>query len=440
MSTSLPPSSRALLVWGVAVVAYVVAVLNRSSLGVAGLETAARFDVGASLLATFAVAQLVVYAGLQIPVGVLLDRLGPRLLIAGGAVLMGAGQLVLAVATEVPGALLGRVLVGAGDAMTFVSVIRLIPAWFPVRRVPLLTQVTGAVGQLGQILSAVPLVLVLHGRGWSAAFGSLAVLSLATALLVASLVRDSPDDSGRSARTWRRRPGGPGERTADEVLRTRAARAADGGALRAVVREPGVWLGFWAHFLTPFSSQVVVLLWGFSFFVEAQGRTTGEASVLLSVNVVAAIVSGPLLGELAARRPGRRTRAVLVIAVAVAVAWVAVLAPPGPRGLGVLVVFSVVVAVGGPASLIGFDLARSCVAPARLGTATGLVNTGGFVAALTSMLAIGVALDVLAPAGDRGIDAYRAAFALMAVPWVLGVAGVLVSRRRTRAAHPGIAL
>lgn len=438
MSPSAPRPSRALLVWGVAVAAYVVAVLNRSSLGVAGLETTERFDVGASLLATFAVAQLVVYAGLQIPVGVLLDRLGPRLLIAGGALLMGVGQLVLAVATGVPGALLGRVLVGAGDAMTFVSVIRLIPAWFPVRRVPLLTQVTGAVGQLGQILSAVPLVLVLHGPGWGAAFGSLAVLALLAALLVASLVRDSPEDAG-VPRSWRRgRP--PAERTAAEVLSTRAARPTDGGALRAVVREPGVWLGFWAHFLTPFSSQVVVLLWGFSFFVEGQGRTTGEASALLSVNVVAAIVSGPLLGELAARRPNRRTRAVLVIAVAVAVAWVAVLAPPGPRGLGVLVAFSVVVAVGGPASLIGFDLARSCVTPARLGTATGLVNTGGFVAALTSMLAIGVALDVLAPGGDRDLDAYRWAFALMAVPWVLGVVGLLVSRSRTRAAHPGIAL
>ncbi|GEA88269.1 MFS transporter [Cellulomonas cellasea] len=438
MSTPAPSSSRALLVWGVALAAYVVAVLNRSSLGVAGLETTERFDVGASLLATFAVAQLVVYAGLQIPVGVLLDRLGPRLLIAGGAVLMGLGQLVLALATEVPGALLGRVLVGAGDAMTFVSVIRLIPAWFPVRRVPLLTQVTGAVGQLGQILSAVPLVLVLHGRGWGAAFGSLAVLGLAAALVVASLVRDSPDDAGRTHR--RRRPGAAGERTAAEVLRARAPRPADGGALRAVVREPGVWLGFWVHFLTPFSSQVVVLLWGFSFFVEGQGRTTGEASALLSVNVVAAIVSGPLLGELAARRPGRRTGTALVIAVAVALAWVAVLGPPGSRPLGVLVAFSVVVAVGGPASLIGFDVARSCVTPARLGTATGLVNTGGFVAALASMLAIGVALDVLAPGGDRDLDAYRWAFALMAVPWVLGVVGLLVSRARTRAAHPGIAL
>jgi sugar phosphate permease len=439
VSTSAPRPPRALVVWGVAVVAYAVAVLNRSSLGVAGLETTERFDVGASLLATFAVAQLVVYAGLQIPVGVLLDRLGPRLLITGGAVLMGTGQLVLAFATEVPGALAGRVLVGAGDAMTFVSVIRLIPAWFPVRRVPLLTQVTGAVGQLGQILSAVPLVVVLHSRGWAAAFGSLAVLGFMTALLVATFVRDSPD-SARRPLPWRRRDGGEAERTAAEVLRARAARPARDGALRAVVREPGVWLGFWAHFLTPFSSQVVVLLWGFSFFVEGQGRTTGEASALLSVNVVAAIVSGPVLGELAARRPGRRTGAVLVVAVAVAAAWLAVLVPPGARSMGVLVLFSAVVAVGGPASLIGFDLARSCVTPARLGTATGLVNTGGFVAALASMLAIGLALDALATDGGRDLDAYRAAFSLMAVPWVLGVVGLLVSRSRTRARHPGIAL
>lgn len=435
MSPPAPSSSRALLVWGVAVAAYAVAVLNRSSLGVAGLETTERFDVGASLLATFAVAQLVVYAGLQIPVGVLLDRLGPRLLVAGGAVLMAAGQLVLALATEVPGALVGRVLVGAGDAMTFVSVVRLIPAWFPVRRVPLLTQVTGATGQLGQILSAVPLVLVLHARGWGVAFGCLAVLGLATALLVAAFVRDSPASAG-SGRPWRR---SSRERTAAEVLGP-TARPTSAGALSVVVREPGVWLGFWAHFLTPFSSQVVVLLWGFSFFVEGQGRTTGEASALLSVNVVAAIVAGPVLGELAARRPGLRTRTVLVVAVAVAVAWVAVLVPPGARSMGVLVLFSAVVAVGGPASLIGFDLARSCVTPERLGTATGLVNTGGFVAALASMLAVGVALDLLSSGGDRDLGAYRAAFALMAVPWALGVVGLLVTRARTRARHPGIVL
>lgn len=60
---------RAWVVWAVGVAAYVVAVLQRTSLGVAGLDTAERFGASASVLATFAVLQLLVYAGLQVPVG-----------------------------------------------------------------------------------------------------------------------------------------------------------------------------------------------------------------------------------------------------------------------------------------------------------------------------------------------------------------------------------
>jgi MFS family permease len=83
-------SARAWLVWGAAVFAYVVAVLQRSSLGVSGVEAQHLFGVSASTLSTLAVVQLVVYAGLQIPVGVLLDRVGPKRLIVAGAVLLAA--------------------------------------------------------------------------------------------------------------------------------------------------------------------------------------------------------------------------------------------------------------------------------------------------------------------------------------------------------------
>jgi len=76
---------------------------------------------------------------------------------------MAAGQLALALSTDFTTALLARVLVGAGDAMTFISVLRLVSAWFPARRIPVMSQFTGIVGQLGQVLSAVPLVALLHG-------------------------------------------------------------------------------------------------------------------------------------------------------------------------------------------------------------------------------------------------------------------------------------
>ncbi len=125
---------RAWLIWGTGVLAYVVAIFHRYSLGVAGLEAADRFGISASLLAVFSVVQLGVYAAMQIPAGVLLDRFGSTRLVVCGAVLMGLGQLVFAVATGMCTALLARILLGLGDAVTFVNepwccAIRRMPGW-----------------------------------------------------------------------------------------------------------------------------------------------------------------------------------------------------------------------------------------------------------------------------------------------------------------------
>src|SRR3954462_14324873 len=70
-----PGGRRAMAVWVIGVSVYFVAVIFRTSLGVAGLDAADRFHVGASALSTFSILQLLVYAGMQIPVGLLVDRL-----------------------------------------------------------------------------------------------------------------------------------------------------------------------------------------------------------------------------------------------------------------------------------------------------------------------------------------------------------------------------
>ncbi|GAB3840112.1 hypothetical protein GCM10027610_047120 [Dactylosporangium cerinum] len=109
---------------------------HRSSLGVAGVAAADRFGVGTSLLALLSVAQLAVYAGMQIPVGVLLDRFGSRRMLVGGGLLMVAGQLLFAYAHDIGPAIAARVLIGVGDAMTFISVLRVVAMWYPPRRNP----------------------------------------------------------------------------------------------------------------------------------------------------------------------------------------------------------------------------------------------------------------------------------------------------------------
>ena len=156
---------RAHLVWIVAILAYAIAVLQRTTMGVSGLEATERFGTSATIVSTFVVLQLLVYALAQIPAGLLLDRYGSRVTLVAGALLMGGGQLLLAHADVVGTAILARVVVGAGDALTFSSAIRLVPAWFPASRVPVLTQLTGILGQVGQIASAVPFVALLGAGG-----------------------------------------------------------------------------------------------------------------------------------------------------------------------------------------------------------------------------------------------------------------------------------
>jgi len=183
---------RAWVIWAVALSVYVLAVFHRSSLGVAGLLAAERFEIEATALAFFTVLQLVVYAGMQIPVGVLLDRFGPRALLLCGLMLMTGGQVVFAVAESFPVAVLARAVLGAGDAMVFVSAIRLVSVWFLVRQAPLVTQLTGQVGQVGAIIAAAPLTLALQAFGWTRAFALASSVGVVLMVVVALLVRTRP--------------------------------------------------------------------------------------------------------------------------------------------------------------------------------------------------------------------------------------------------------
>src|ERR1700737_5057755 len=196
-SPTSPPAQadvmRAWIVWSTGLLAYIVAVLDRTTLGVSGLEAANRFGASPGVLSTFVVLQVVVYAAAQVPAGLLLDRFGSKALIVAGAALMASGQLVLAFTESLPAAIAARAVVGLGDALTFISVLRLVPHWFPPRQVPLVTQLTGICGQLGQVLSAVPFFGLLPGAGWTVAYTSAAALGLLSIALTLAVVSDTPE-------------------------------------------------------------------------------------------------------------------------------------------------------------------------------------------------------------------------------------------------------
>lgn len=428
-SLSRPPAAgpglRAWVIWTVGVAAYVLAITNRSSLSAVGVDAAARFDADAATLSMFAVVQLAVYGGMQIPIGVLLDRYGARPIMTVGMILMAVGQLTMALSPSVGVAILARMLLGAGDAAIFPGVLRLIATWFPAQRGPLMVQFTGIVGQSGQLVSLVPLAALLHATSWTITFGSIAGFGILFAVLVFLLIRNHPPDRDDDVSVD----------TDTGAIRVVTSAVDTGVGIRAAWAHPGTRLAFWSHFTTPFAGTAFVLLWGMPFLTAGEGLTTAQAASVMSLYVVVGMLLGPVMGELSRRVPHLRSQALVLPTVAVqALAWLAVIAYPGPAPLWLLLVLAVALATGGPASMIAFDHARTHNPSHRLSTATGVTNAGGFLAALIAILLIGLALD-LQGAGTPdtySLDAFRIAF-LMQVPlWLLGAVFIVIERKRTR--------
>ncbi|MFI1960038.1 nitrate/nitrite transporter [Streptomyces althioticus] len=400
-----PGGRRALAVWGIGVSVYFVAVIFRTSLGVAGLDAADRFDVGASALSTFSILQLLVYAGMQIPVGLLVDRLGTKKVLSLGAVLFTLGQLGFALSPSYGMALAARALLGCGDAMTFISVLRLGMRWFPARRGPLIGQMAGLIGMAGNLVSTLVLARLLHGVGWTAAFAGSSLAGVVVLVLVLLFLKDHPEGH---------EPEPVSHRGAAYVRRQ----------IAASWREPGTRLGLWVHFTTQFPAMVFLLLWGMPFLVEAQGLSRAVAGELLTLVVLANMAVGLVYGQVVARHHAARLPLALGTVGSTALLWAVTLAWPGDRApMWLLIVLCAVLGACGPASMIGFDFARPANPPERQGTASGITNMGGFVASMTTLFAIGVLLDAT---GDDYTVAFSAVFVLQA----LGVTQILRLRRR----------
>ncbi|MFJ9693065.1 nitrate/nitrite transporter [Kitasatospora sp. NPDC101183] len=413
-----PPGGRgAWLAWSIGVSVYILAVIHRTSLGVAGLDAADRFGIGASALSTFSILQVLVYAAMQIPVGLLVDRFGPRRVLLLGVVLLSIGQLAFAFSSSFAPALVSRAVLGCGDAMTFISVLRLAARWFPAAKNPFVAQLTGLAGMGGNLITTVVLAQALHSEGWTPTFTVIALLGVGVFALVALFLREAPAGAAEV-----RPQGGERPRTGRQV--------------RDCWREPGTRLGLWVHFTTQFPGNVFGLLWGLPYLVEAQGMSRAGAGYLLTLLVLCNMTAGFVFGRLLSRTARARMPIVFGVIGATALGWALVLAWPGGHPpMWLLVAIVAVMGGNGPASLVGLDYARARNPVERLGTASGIVNMGGFIGTMITLLGIGLLLDALSPegAGEYSAEAFRWAFCWQFLPLAVGTLMILRLRRKVAA-------
>ncbi len=133
-----------------------------------------------------------VFAAMQIPAGVLLDRFGPRRVMSALLLSAVAGSLVFASADGAAGLGLGRALMGAGCATGLMGSMVVFARWFPQRHFATLAAVIFSVGGIGNLLATTPLAAASAAIGWRSVFVWAAVITVAMAVALVLVLRDAP--------------------------------------------------------------------------------------------------------------------------------------------------------------------------------------------------------------------------------------------------------
>jgi len=413
------------LAWGLGAAFYAYGFFQRVAPAVMVDALMRDFALGGALIGSLSAAYFYAYAAVQIPVGVLLDRFGPRRLLLAATLLAALGGAMFALAPGLLPALAGRVLVGAAVGVAFIATLKLASLCFPPARFGLVAGLTLAVGVLGGIVAQAPLGALVDLLGWRKAMllAALAALALGLAILVLLPARHAARGASR------RDPPGAG-RAAEPVDAEKNVAA---GGLRAIAGTLPVWL------LTAYAScmgaPILALagLWLVPYLAQVHDLPRAEAGALASVMLAAWAIGGPAAGWLADRLGRLRAmRAAAALNAACLATLCLVPAPP----LLLIAALSAVIGLGGGFMIASYAHARELYGTAHAATAMGIVNSAVLLVGAVLQSLIGHLLDLrwtgetLAGARLYPEAAYRHAFLLLLLVSGLALASAILLRAR----------
>ncbi|MEP3067880.1 MAG: MFS transporter [Parvibaculum sp.] len=401
-----PPRALLLAGWLFASVFFLYAFVLRVSPSVMVDDLMREFAVGGAILGNLSAVYFYVYASIQIPIGVAIDRLGARRLATGAAAICTVGVMVFAGADSLWVAYFGRFLIGLGCACSFVAALSVAAIWFP-GRFALLGGLAQMLGVLGGVLGQAPFGYAVEQFGWRDTNWAVAVGGAILTICLFLTVRDRPQDSAEPSR-----PLLEGLKRALSNNQTWLAAAFGVGMTGAMLAFGG--------------------LWGVPFFIEARGLVKPEAAALASVMFFGWGVGAPLFGWLSDKFGKRRPFMVSGGLLATAGISLTILFPTMP--LPLLQAVLVMQGFGSSSMVLSFAVAREHNPPWANSATLGIINS--FVVGSGAVLqpAIGYLLDL--DWDGRMVDGARVysvetfGFALQVLPWccLAGVAAACFIR------------
>ena len=407
------------IVWGIGAMLFFYAFFHRVAPAVMVGDLMRDFALDGAILGTLSGLYFYPYAVFQLPLGLMLDRWGPRRVLSSAAAICAIGSLLFATSTSLSMAYAGRALIGAGAAFGWVGALTLAAIWFPPHRFALVAGITSMIGMAGAIGGQAPLAALVAAAGWRVTLTGAAVFGglLATALWL--IVRDKAA-------------------APEEADQPRPARPSLWPAVAEVAANANVWAVGLIVAMVSVPLLVFAGLWGVPYMMEAHGMTSTEAAGSTSLILFGWGIGAPLIGWFSDRIRSRRIPlfggAILAFAAILAVIYV--------PGLPLWVIFVLLFCNGffGSSAVISYAACRESCRASVSGTSMGLANTISIVTVAIYQPLIGWFLDLgwtgrlVDGARVYSVETYRLAFLILVFSAVVAIGAAILTREtHTRA-------
>ena len=371
---------------------FVFVQVNRSSGGVLASYLGSERGLSPTDIGTVMGAMFFAAAAVQLPTGILFDRVGAtRTLLLMGTISI-VGIVIFALAESTWWLVAGRVAIGAGHGGVITAVYLIAMGWAPPDRVGQATgTLVGVAGGIGGVLATTPLVLSLERFGIEGTFLALGGMTALLMVVIALTVRDRPAEAA----------------TAEPRPRETLVQSVRG--LVEVMRMPELRRIFVMGicFTAPF--MTVGGLWAGPYFAEVQRLTPAEASIALLLLVVALHVGTYAYGVLDRLTTSRRRLILLGVAIEISCLGVLAAWPTAPLVVATVLLF--LFSCAAPLFVVLAAHARRFVPQHRAGRAIACINLMGLTGVFLMQAGTGAVIDMVHAAGGAPETGFRLVFA-----------------------------
>jgi sugar phosphate permease len=383
---------------------YLIISSQRTAPGLITDKLMADFSVRASTIGLVASIQFFVYTGLQIPMGILVDRYGPNLFLISGAALTGIGTILYSLGTHAFILFFARILTGIGDATIWVSMVLILSLWFGKGEFPRLIGLAGMTGSLGFLLATVPFSAVIVSFGWRGSFLSTGILLCVWSFFLFLILVKKPKQPLLVKSTL--------QHEKIPVL------------LRRIFLNRQAWALFLCHFGIVGGYIGFIGSWAVPYAMDVYGMTRIEASQVIMISLIGALVGAPLIGWVSSYL-GKIKRPYVVFHITVLMCWTAFLLFKGQPPLFLVIILFFIIGFGFGANSLTFAAVRKSFPVTESGSVSGFANTGGFLSAVLLPGVFGSILESVQSTSGSISDGYFYGFFTPMIFSMVGLIGVM---------------